>query len=717
MNIAAYDKYRFLFIAWLVAELFVQPGWAEDPKQATAVVIVVPDLSASMGNGRLDQAIAEVKAAARRLPPSAATPWVVSPFRDKAERPRRFADSLATLESYLGQLKADGQTSIASGLAMAEKIVKHYESVEHLVLILYSDGKDQNTQGIMDAYKRLDRRFAARSAAGRSQTVIARRWESANAELIAQMSRSRHARLIDAGEARLSFQPIDLQLAVKESRWIKAGETLEVDLELRGGTAVSGRSALSSPIVLQCLSTRLASQSELTVRPGEAKTTSIRVAVSTDQLSARQIPLDFIAKSPPVLRVPNGIVVPSLVREKLRVDVPLPEVVYGLTVSAELSLRGHCTWEDPIKKLVRCPVKIAIATQSEPATGRGTMSTIWLVPKAADPALQFESDSAWEVSLNKSSEVELDIIVPMTSETGNSREISFAVVPRDLSPNYSLVGQPPRPSLIVESPAPVETAITVTSSRVSSVRWFDANLSIGQFEVALNVLVDGPLPDGTLLAVSVCDDKDVTIVGNTSYAIGAGRQTLEVSCRSKLTPNQTASYQFQLQAPTPATIKVPRMSPVEINLKAPRALQLALAQNGKLSAELRAKPTSGGTQLILEVEPLLLDGTNVFPAEINAEIAVLPPLRIKPPETIRLGRKQQVVIDLPSSARRLSLFDRSISTSVTLAAVDSSPAILAATQRLDVVIESPFKSQLPMATGLLFLAAIAWGTIRFERRK
>jgi hypothetical protein len=207
----------------------------------------------------------------------------------------------------------------------------------------------------------------------------------------------------------------------------------------------------------------------------------------------------------------------------------------------------------------------------------------------------------------------------------------------------------------------------------------------------------------------------VIVVDHEPRVIGPSKQMIEVTCRGKLTPIKVTRCRLQLQILTPATIAIPNDTSVEIQTKGPPALQLAIAQNGRVSTQLRATPSSDHNRVILDVEPRLLDGTNVVPATIAAEVQVGSPFELSSPIAVQFGRRQRIAFDLPPSAQAFSLFDRIITANVVLGTKEPSPAIIGTMQRLELVIESPIKSLLPMASGVFFLAVVGLGTICFDR--
>src|SRR5207302_5560441 len=107
-----------------------------------------------------------------------------------------------------------------------------YAGAGHVCVLLYTDGDDPDAEGIRRQEDQLDRLFSARSRQGLRQTMVfCKRWEKANADLLARVSKRGHAQVVDAGELRLL--PVTLAPAVKVAgaRWsrVRPG-VLDVDL-------------------------------------------------------------------------------------------------------------------------------------------------------------------------------------------------------------------------------------------------------------------------------------------------------------------------------------------------------------------------------------------------------------------------------------------------------------------------------------------------------
>ncbi len=62
-----------------------------------------------------------------------------------------------------------------------------------MAIYLFTDGEDPNVKPREIQEARLDQLFQRRSEQGLGQTVICRRWGTANADLVARLQRGKHA--------------------------------------------------------------------------------------------------------------------------------------------------------------------------------------------------------------------------------------------------------------------------------------------------------------------------------------------------------------------------------------------------------------------------------------------------------------------------------------------------------------------------------------------
>ncbi|MCA9082093.1 MAG: VWA domain-containing protein, partial [Planctomycetaceae bacterium] len=131
--------------------------------------LAVVDDSGSMEGQRAETVRAELLKVSRQLPPSLTHPFGIITFGSTAATVRWFTDLPSFERAVTGLDGNSGGTNIAAGLQEAAKALRSRTDSASLCILLYTDGEDGNTAGILQAESQLDAIFAQRQQVGLSQ--------------------------------------------------------------------------------------------------------------------------------------------------------------------------------------------------------------------------------------------------------------------------------------------------------------------------------------------------------------------------------------------------------------------------------------------------------------------------------------------------------------------------------------------------------------------
>lgn len=291
------------------------------------LTVVVLDTSGSMEGERLNTAVTEIKQHAQALPPSPEAPWIFLPFNEKVYDSRTFTNGLAELENYLTRVRADGGTSIASGLEAALKAIRN-SNAERVNIFLFTDGEDDDQAGIQAQQERLGQLFDERAERGLGQTVICRRWGGANKQLVAHLEKKKSVGVIDAGEARLISLVLTPEVQCLGTRWLPERQSLEIRLQgAARAPAELVRQYQPTPLRFVCTTPQAQGDIAFDVPIGDAGTRQFTIMLPfTPDVRLSSVRLDFDVSAPSVKKLAQTLVFPSLAKDNLSVVAEVPIV-------------------------------------------------------------------------------------------------------------------------------------------------------------------------------------------------------------------------------------------------------------------------------------------------------------------------------------------------------------------------------------------------------
>ncbi|MBI2808705.1 MAG: VWA domain-containing protein [Planctomycetes bacterium] len=671
---------RHLFAA---AAFFVATGIAS---AQTAPRVIVLDTSGSMAGKRINTAKAEILAVAKQLPPSKDRPIILVPFHSVSHSVATFID-LPSFEAHLRRIDAGGGTSIASGLNRALEELKRYDKSSHLCFLLYSDGEDSDDAGIAAAEKKLDSLFAIRRKQGLQSLVFCKRWENANAQLLANLAKSGNAKVIDAGE--LKVVPVTLTPAIKIQRatWDKT-KPLTLELEAQAQIEISGVPYDPSfpSLTLQCTDPGVVLKA-VVLRPGDPKPAvfTMTMPIPPTAVTAGKATLHFKVSDTASLPLKNGIALAQFTTHQLAIAVDLPPLAIDVQLSGTLTTAKPSTWSDP---LLGKPVQHLTLT----CTAKGLPNLPWPQPlnlriKPQGCRLLAGKDV---VSFNGAGTLTLPVSLEADAPPAGASTFSVGVLVKPEPPPGFKV-DPPDLTLTNDSPLPptVETKIGAQVQSVSEAIWSDLLQGVASFYADVTFDVAGPIPPGTQLTL-LCPPQ-VKKVDVEPATLLTGVQSVRITMHAQFAAASKTTL-FEIKIQSPATVGAVRFTvppPLKLQATAPAALQVALMGNtGENPKVIVHDPTA----------PVVLTGTPVLLSQgqphkiggINAVVRTGPLLGNQGSGPAPLDAPIALQLTLP--ATEASFFvDTTIEEDIEVLPERSSIALIGSRQRCTVTLEAPFK--------------------------
>lgn len=641
---------RALAVAALAC-LPAPPALATDPDPAPQLLtVIVLDTSGSMGDGKLEAARAEIKDRARRLPPSPHRPYALIPFHGSVHDARVFTGGAPELEGHLDRLAAGGGTAIAAGLRHALGELDRSPAAGHVAVLLYTDGEDADRAAVAEQEARLDARFRDRTERGLGQTVICRRWGSANADLVALLRRGGHAEVIDAGEARLLHATLAPRVAARGCRW--AGErTLAIDLRAEVEVRGPAGSAAIPPLRLTCANAGAQGDAAVDVAPGGPQPVDFAVRLP---VTGREVPksvrLEFTVSAPqPAVRGAD-ILVPTLADERVAVEVAVPPPVLRATLDAALAPSGHARWQDPLRRRAIVEAELIADIGVAPDFAFPHPVPLALNP---DPAVELLSDVK-EFPIGGAGRVRLPLKLAYDPATTPSPGLTVGPAGREPAVRFEPAGR--HAAVAAGAPAPVVTTIAITPLSVGRPAWSDLLEGTATFEARIRVRVDGPLGDRTALAVTA--PAGVRGLRITPAVIRGGDQTVTLAIAARLRPAPaTTALDFTVATPPPrGAVRFRTRDAFRIVAPGPPPVRVALTRDGRplTHAELLVED---GAPAALAATPAVIGIADADAARgLSADLADIPALALKSPGRLPFFRPARILLAPPEAPPGRSFF-------------------------------------------------------------
>ncbi|GEM_PF-4444126 len=686
---------RNLAIITMLVTQTVATGQAP-ASRPSLVRIIVLDKSGSMAGERIEQARKELIDMAQKLPPSPAHPLIVVLFNHDAGPVRTFTD-LPSCLTFLRSISADGGTSIAKGLERARQELLPYRDVRHLCVVLYTDGEDGDQAGILKQEEQLDQLFSGRSKRGLQQSVVfAKRWESANADLLVRIIKRGNAQVIDAGEMRIQPVTFNPSFSVAQTRWLKDQlRILEIEVLALIDAKGQGKDSMP-PVKVFCRNQGALGDIAVQLQPGAAKPTLLKIhlPVTAAMTAQRRADIDFellLATEPSLAKT---LVLPLLPVDRVRLPVTLPRDLFTLSAKASMIMAKPAYWSDAAAEKPAFPLQITIDVKSLPDLPWPDAVTLQFKPQAG-LRLVNGNDT---FTLKKPGVVPLAIIVeaPAPAKTGNASptkiKLGVTIAPIKLPPDMTL--EPAEMLVVCEAalPAPAVTKLTTRTRSVSPARWLDVVQGVAIFDADVEFKVDGPLQADAHIGVQCPPGVRNIQFHPTKIATGTQIVRLTVECELPPAPTKRLLNFPVLPPRTPNTIQIAAPAPIKLKIVGPAPLQLVLCQGGRLQQALQAVACDKSEPATLCVTPVLVGLADGARADgLNAKIVCGPLVQLGGAPVLGVNQAGDLAPKTAAATSTSFFLDSVVEEELTVTSATPTAAVLGSKQRIVLRIEAPFK--------------------------
>lgn len=657
--------------------------------------VAVIDDSGSMKGDRIATVRDELLRLAKQLPPSPKHPIALITFGSTASAPRTFTDR-PTFEAELTKLVGDsGGTNIAGALeATADALGKSLKT-QDVWILFYSDGEDSNTEGILHAEQRLDSLFSDRGQQGMTQTVFCKRWGNANAQLLNEIRKHGHAKVIDAGD--LQVRPLTLTPHVKilSAEW-NQDDPGQLNIEWAIDVKLQGKTddLLPPPLQVTCSRKDASGDRVVEVVPGSpAEQRTLFVKVSPEERQARELRLPFAFRQTQDLVKGDTHVLQQLSESLIETIVRLPPAKHVFQVHCELKPET-AIWADPLAKKIRLPVQI-VARVTNADSAAIPMGTLRLTPGKATKIIQGVDSVAVSSQGELTADIEIEVALQDESVPPDQwlfrAEIQVQAVSTALEGFFE-----PSTSLLtaeIAAPSAAVTPIQARVLRVSPPEWTNLAQSEGKFDVEVEFDVQGPIAPQTVLTLSTVGP--LTSVKLNPSVLKTGKQTIVISMRATLpaAPKRQA-FESQIIPPAPDQVIAYQINDViQFDVAGPSAPSLGVATYGRVTKELRSFIVDNESRATFRFQPIVV-GLSKQNTAGDLEVRLAPLIAGTPtPDQRRYRTYRNAVWQLPITKSVNSSFfrDTVITTAVEMTPDLPTAPIKAITVPVAVVIAAPLK--------------------------
>ncbi|MDC3378723.1 VWA domain-containing protein [Planctomycetota bacterium] len=661
------------------------------------VRMAVIDCSGSMNGPRLQTAKAELLELGRQLPPSVNTPFMIVPFTSSARGCATFTD-LGRFEAFVTGLSAAGGTKIAAGLERGTQELQTYQAARHWALILVTDGDDGDVDGIRAAEARLDALFAQRQQRGLSNTVFCKRWDGANADLVAELRRRGHATIIDGADGQMVALVFTPKFRVAQSEWAGDGR---LAVRVAASLEVAGARNLSrlTPVRARCITADATGNVTVDIHPRRPQLLELTLPVAAEVAAVGgTVPLEFSLDQPGHIELSNGVAFPNLANDRVRLEVGVPARGVDVVLSARLRAAGEPRWEDPVAGSARVPVVIEVEAQSTPPAWPGP---VVLAARASGSGVTLAQPAQFVLSEAGRACFQTALIV---SAGGADVEISLVLTATPASPALRVAPAELPVQARLALPPPVVTRLIAGEARVTGARWVDVVEGVAAFEAEFELTVDGPLAPATELALQA--PLGVRRLELAPGRISSGTQTITIRAQACLGPSVDNVLRFDLVPPPVGAVQIDG-APVHLVVVGPAPLQLATVHRGVPTTRIELVLETSG-EVPLEILPVLPWDDGHVPGL---------PVRLK--LVGELGEVQldawtgdPLVLPMRSGPGRSLLQDDVRRGELLLTPRQHTPAVSASRHEVVVRLEAPFKRLLCTGALFLFVASVMFGSFR-----
>ncbi|MCA9076493.1 MAG: VWA domain-containing protein [Planctomycetaceae bacterium] len=583
---------------------FLEAGFCADVPTNLIRLAVIDD-SGSMKGSRVQTVRDELRKVARQLPPSPTHPFGLITFGSTAESVQWYTDPTRFERAVERLTGGSGGTNIASGLEEAAAAVRSRLKSGNLCLLLYTDGEDGNTSGILKAEAQLDALFAQRQQSGLSQSVFVKRWGNANSTLVKQLQQHGRATIVDAGELAilpLTFSP---SIRVLESVW-ETRQDARLRVTFSPELVVRGHQGSLAPVAMTCLTHGATGHVKSLVVPNHSQPLrrTVSIPVTDSQLRAGQVTLEFNVESPAGQHTTSGIVLPSLATNRVKTIVRLPIRIVGRKLSASLALNGQAKWHDPLQRIAAFPVRLTVGFTTKGGNGGTERGKFQIVQDT--PCELLNGTTEFELIANQPKTLPLTFTASSSSTKPSTYQVGLTVIPVSAQAGVEYVPARVHTELTgLTGPAAVTTTITTTVTGQSACHWVNLATCTARFSADVEFEVRGPMTPGE--RIMLVGPPEVAAFEFSPEILHTGSQTVRFTIDVRLAPHpRQTTLSFAIKPPPPqGGVRFGNPRPIRLQVQGPPAVSLAAAVGNQLPAQLTTAIADNVTSASLNFTPIL----------------------------------------------------------------------------------------------------------------
>lgn len=691
-------------LGWILLVTFAASGLAAEPRFFRLFVV---DASGSMHPERIVQVEKELTELLTATPATLADPVGMFCFSDAPSPLTMFTandQALAFVASISEQ--PSGGTQIGAALMQAADVLHQRRSVAGATLLLLTDGLDGGPEATKQAEQRLAALFRERKQKGLHQAVVLRTWSA----------RDQGSSLITAlkPDATVTVSDGSGPLPVHGRTVFPTATVVKVDYGPRGDTAlVTLRSEIQSsglaPGLMgptcQFVCQNVKSPTPWTVSssaPPVVKTVEAPVSDAEFQAGALTLNIAVSPQASPAGAAGKTTSVATLGRTSFTVPVKLPPLQATYEFAAKAAVTAPGQWADAARRIAEYEVSLVAAVRN---IDRG-------LPVRHPLALDVQLEGGDQLVSGPKS-LTLQSGTPLTCKYrvqvahsaaelqpgAGARTIRFKLRPKSRPPGATYAQSQLVAATKPLSVPPAETQIEVKLESTTPALWHCLP-DIAVVRCRLQIKVDGPLPDGSVLMLA--GDGNVAQLRLNKHTLDAGEQWMDCLLAVRVQPSPAITTTTLAITP-PAVkdgIKVIATPSIDVKVAGPAAAALLRTFSDRpLQALLYGEASTIDVETAFEVRGPV---TRTFAESIRASVTG-PPVRSGGPYP--LFRPAAFSLAAPSSSGSY-FFDDTKRVDLTLEAAVPSPALIESPLAVRLHRPAPFKRHLFLALATLAIVGV-----------